>query len=72
MPRQGLAVAFLQKYGGSKVKRDKGGMPGEPGHRRITPPGNAGRAFQGCYDFEIMLPKVYGIGECRGAATIFT
>ena len=33
------------KVGGSKVKRDKGGMPGDPGNRRFTPSGNAGRAF---------------------------
>ena len=29
-----IAVAFLQKFGGSKVKRDKGGMPDEPGNRQ--------------------------------------
>ena len=33
------------KTGGSKVKRDKGSMPGEPGNSRFTPPGNAGRGF---------------------------
>ena len=33
------------KIGGSKVKRDKGSMPGEPGNSRFTPPGNAGRGF---------------------------
>ena len=67
---KGIAVAFLQIFGGSKIKRDKGGMPDEPGHRQITPPGNAGRAFRGCYDFGIMLPKVCGIGKYRGAATL--
>ena len=39
------SAALGEKIGGSKVKRDKGSMPGEPGNSRFTPPGNAGRGF---------------------------
>lgn len=38
-------TALGEKIDGSKVKRDKGSMPGEPGNSRFTPPGNAGRGF---------------------------
>lgn len=59
----GAAVAgFLRwkrKAGGSKNKRDKGSMPGEPGNSRFTPPGNAGRGFQVCYGFGFLLRSVY-------------
>lgn len=50
-----IAVAFLQKFGGSKVKRDKGGMPGEPGHRQKLRQAKGLPPLKGCYGFEIWL-----------------
>ena len=58
MPRQRFAVAFLQKFGGSKVKRDKGGMPDEPGHRQKLRQAKSLPQLTRCYEFEIELPIV--------------
>ena len=53
-----IAVAFLQKFGGSKVKRDKGGMPDEPGHRQKLRQAKSLPQLTRCYEFEIELPIV--------------
>ena len=53
-----IAVAFLQNFGGSKVKRDKGGMPDEPRHRQKLPQEKGLPQLTRCYEFEIELPTV--------------
>ena len=53
-----IAVAFLQKFEGSKVKRDKGGMPGEPGNRQKRRQAKAFRRLKRCYGFEKVLRSV--------------
>lgn len=53
-----IAVAFLQKFGGSKVKRDKGGMPDEPGNRQKRRQAKAFRRLKRCYDFRKVLRSV--------------
>ena len=53
-----IAVAFLQIFGGSKVKRDKGGMPDEPGHRQKLRQAKAFRRLKRCYDFRKVLRNV--------------
>ena len=53
-----IAVAFLQNFGGSKVKRDKGGMPDEPGNRQKRRQAKAFRRLKRCYDFEKVLRSV--------------
>ena len=58
MPRQRFAVAFLQIFGGSKRKRDKGGMPDEPGHRQKLRQAKSLPQLTRCYEFEIVLPIV--------------
>lgn len=53
-----IAVASLQKFGGSKVKRDKGGMPDEPGNRQKRRQAKASRRLKRCYDFGKVLQTV--------------
>ena len=53
-----IAVAFLQNFSGSKVKRDKGGMPDEPGHRQKLRQAKAFRRVKRCYDFRKGLRNV--------------
>ena len=53
-----IAVAFLQNFGGSKVKRDKGGMPDEPGNRQKRRQAKAFRRLKRCYDFGKVLRTV--------------
>ena len=50
-----IAVAYLQIFGGSKVKRDKGGMPEEPGHRQKLRQAKSLPQLTRCYEFEIVL-----------------
>ena len=50
-----IAVAFLQNFGGSKVKRDKGGMPDEPGYRQKLRQAKSLPQLTRCYEFEIEL-----------------
>ena len=52
------AVAFLQIFGGSKVKRDKGGMPDEPGHRQKLRQAKSLPQLTWCYDFGKVLRSV--------------
>ena len=52
---KGIAVAFLQIFGGSKIKRDKGGMPDEPGHRQKLRQAKSLPQLTRCYEFEIEL-----------------
>ena len=54
-----IAVAFLQNFGGSKVKRDKGGMPDEPGHRQKLRQAKSLPQLTRCYGFGIWLRNVY-------------
>jgi len=54
-----IAVAFLQKFGGSKRKRDKGGMPDEPGNRQKRRQAKAFRRLKRCYDFRKVSRNVY-------------
>ena len=54
-----IAVAFLQKFGGSKVKRDKGGMPGGPGYRQKLRQAKSLPQLTRCYGFGIWLRNVY-------------
>ena len=58
-----VSTALGEKIGGSKVKRDKGSMPGEPGNSRFTPPGNAGRGLGACYGFGFWLRSVCNRAE---------
>ena len=53
-----IAVAFLQNFGGSKVKRDKGGMPGRPGNRQKRRQAKAFRRLKRCYDVRKVLRTV--------------
>ena len=53
-----IAVAFLQNFGGSKVKRDKGGMPDEPGHRQKLRQAKSLPQLTRCYDFRKVLRNV--------------
>ena len=53
-----IAVAFLQNFSGSKVKRDKGGMPGRPGNRQKRRQAKAFRRLKRCYDFRKVLRNV--------------
>ena len=53
-----IAVAFLQNFGGSKVKRDKGGMPDEPGNHQKRRQAKAFRRLKRCYDFRKVLRTV--------------
>ena len=53
-----IAVAFLQKFGGSKVKRDKGGMPDEPGHRQKLRQAKSLPQLTWCYGFGFWLRTV--------------
>ena len=55
---KGIAVAFLLNFGGSKVKRDKGGMPGEPGNRQKRRQAKAFRRLRRCYGFGEVLRNV--------------
>ena len=55
---KGIAVAFLQIFGGSKIKRDKGGMPGRPGNRQKRRQAKAFRRLKRCYDFRKVLRTV--------------
>lgn len=55
---KGIVVAFLQNFGGSKVKRDKGGMPDEPGNRQKRRQAKAFRRLKRCYDFRKVLRTV--------------
>lgn len=55
---KGIAVAFLQNFGGSKVKRDKGGMPDEPGHRQKLRQAKSLPQLTWCYGFGIWLRTV--------------
>ena len=48
-------MAFLQIFGGSKVKRDKGGMPDEPAHRQKLRQAKSLPQLTRCYEFEIEL-----------------
>ena len=48
-------MAFLQNFGGSKVKRDKGGMPEEPGHRQKLRQAKSLPQLTRGYEFEIEL-----------------
>ena len=48
----GIAVAFLQIFGGSKIKRDKGGMPDEPGNRQKLRQAKSLPQLTKCYDLE--------------------
>ena len=59
MPRQRFAVAFLQNFGGSKLKRDKGGMLDEPGHRQKLRQAKSLPQLTRCYGFGIWLRNVY-------------
>ena len=45
-------------FPGSKVKQDKGGMPGEPGHRQKRRQAKAFRRLTRCYDFRKVLRTV--------------
>ena len=53
-----IAVAFLQKFGGSKVKRDKGGMPGEPDHHQKLRQAKSLPQLARCYGFGKVLRNV--------------
>ena len=53
-----IAVAFLQNFGGSKVKRDKGGMPEEPGHRQKLRQAKSLPQLTRCYGFGFWLRTV--------------
>ena len=68
MPRRGLAVAFLQIFGGSKKKRDKGGMPDEPGHRQKLRQAKSLPQLTRCYGFGIWLRTVF---QSKGKARSF-
>ena len=51
-------MAFLQIFGGSKIKRDKGGMPDEPGHRQKLRQAKSLPQLTRCYDFGKVLRTV--------------
>ena len=53
-----IAVAFLQNFGGSKVKRDKGGMPGGPGYRQKLRQAKSLPQLTRCYGFGKVLRSV--------------
>ena len=55
---KGIAVAFLQNFGGSKVKRDKGGMPDEPGNRQKRRQAKSLPQLTRCYGFGEVLRNV--------------
>jgi len=55
-----IAVAFLQISGGSKIKRDKGGMPEKPGHRQKLRQAKSLPQLTRCYGFGKALRSVCG------------
>ena len=70
---KGIAVAFLQKFGGSKVKRDKGGMPDGPGNRQKLRQAKSLPQLTRCYDFGIWLRTVSrskGYKRCPNAFSV--
>ena len=55
----------------SKVKRDKGGMPGKSGHRQKLRQAKAFRSSRWCYDFGFVLQKLCQAGSKAGHSSIF-
>lgn len=66
-----IAVAFLQNFGGSKVKRDKGGMPDEPGNHQKRRQAKAFRRLKRCYDFEKCYELYAKVREKKDTAILF-
>ena len=68
-----IAVAFLQKFGGSKDKRDKGGMPDEPGNRQKRRQAKSLPQLTRCYDFGKVLRTICrskGYERCPNAFSV--
>ena len=66
-------MAFLQNFGGSKVKRDKGGMPDEPGHRQKLRQAKSLPQLTRCYDFGKVLRTICrskGYKRCPNAFSV--